>query len=70
MEDLTYKERFKEMQLTTLTEKIKRGNLNPIYKQVNNLEEMYIKDLILRRKREARNLMRREKIADRNLLEQ
>ena len=58
LEDLTYEERLKEMQLTTLRE---RGDLITIYKLMNNLEKTDRKDLILRRNGEARNLRTQEK---------
>ena len=57
------------MHLTTLKERRERGDLITIYKLMNNLEETDRKDLILRRKGEARNLRGQEKIAKRNLLE-
>ena len=44
------------MHLTTLKEKRKRDDLITIYKLINNLEERDGKDLILRRKGEAKNL--------------
>ena len=56
LEDLTYEERLKELHLTTLKERRERGDLNTIYKLMNNLEETDRKDLILIRKGEARNL--------------
>ena len=56
LEDLTYEERLKEMHLTTLKERRERGDLITIYKLMNNLEETDRKDLILRRKGEARHL--------------
>ena len=55
LEELTYEERLNEMHLT-LKERRERGDLITIYKFMNNLEETDIKDLILRRKGEARNL--------------
>ena len=56
LEDLTYEERLKEMHSTTLKERREKRDLITIYKLMNNLEETYRKDLILRRKGEARNL--------------
>ena len=44
------------MHLTKLKERRERGDLITIYKFLNNLEETDRKDLILRRKGEARNL--------------
>ena len=55
LEDLTYEERLKEMHLTTLKQR-ERGDLITIYELMNNLEETGRKDLILRRKGEAKNL--------------
>ena len=63
LEDLTYEERLKEMHLTTLKERRERGDLITIYKFMNNLEETDRKDLILRRKGEARNLRGQENTA-------
>ena len=56
LEELIYEERLKEMHLTTLKERRKRGDLITIYKLMNNLEKTDRKDLMLRRKGEARNL--------------
>ena len=56
LEDLSYEERLKEMHLTTLKERRKRGDLITIHKLMNNLEETDRKDQILRRKGEARYL--------------
>ena len=56
LEDLTYEERLKEIYLTILKERRERGDLITICKLTNNLEETDRKDLILRRKGEARNL--------------
>ena len=56
LEHLTQEERLKEMHLTTLKERRERDDFITIYKLMNNLEETYRKDLILRRKGEARNL--------------
>ena len=50
LEDLTYKERLKEMHLTTLKERRWRGNLITIHKLMNNLKETDRKELILTRK--------------------
>ena len=50
LEDLTYEERLREMQLTTLRQRRERGDLITIYKLMNNLEETDRKNLILRRK--------------------
>ena len=58
LEELTYEERLKEMHLATLKEKRARGDLIIIYKLMNSLKETDRKDLILRRKEEARNLRR------------
>ena len=62
LEDLPYEERLKEMHLTTSRERRERGNLIIIYKLMNNLEETDRKDLILRRKGEAKNLRGHNKI--------
>ena len=59
--DLTYEERVKEMHLTTLKEKKERVDLITIYRLMNNLEETDKKDLILRRKGEARNFREHKK---------
>ena len=59
LEDLTCEERLKEMHLTTIKE---RGDLITIYELMNNLEKTDRKDLILRRKVEARNLRGHKKI--------
>ena len=56
LEDLTYEERLKEMHLTTLKERRERGDFVKIYKLMSILEEIDRKDLILKRKEEARNL--------------
>ena len=56
LEDLTYEERLKEMELTTLKER----DLITIHKSMNNLEEMDRKDLLMKRK-EARYLRGRQK---------
>ena len=56
LEDLTYEERLKEMHLATLKERREIGDLIAIHKLINNLEETDRKDLIFRRKGEARNL--------------
>ena len=39
LEDLPYKERLKEMHLTTLKERREKGDLITIFKLMNNLEE-------------------------------
>ena len=71
LEDLTHEERLKEIQLITLKERIKRGDLIIIYKLMNNLEETDRKDPILRRKREAEYLKGHKKnLAKINLLEE
>ena len=62
LEDLSYKERLKEMHLTTLKKRRERDDLITIYKLMNNLEETNREDLILRRKREARNFRGHKKI--------
>ena len=54
--DLTYEEILKEMHLTTLKDRRERGDLITICKLMNNLEETDRKNLILRRKGEARNM--------------
>ena len=51
LEDFTYEERLKEIQLITLKEGRERGDLIIIYKLMNNLEETDRKDIILRRKK-------------------
>ena len=56
LEHLTYEERLKEMHLTTLKERRESGDLITVYKLMSSLEETDRKDLILRRKGEARNL--------------
>ena len=56
LEDLPYEKRLKEMHLTTLKERRERDDLITIYKLMNNLELTDRKDLILRRKGEAKNL--------------
>ena len=50
------------MHLTTLKQRRERGDLTTIYKLVNNLEETNRKDLILKRKGEARYMRGQEKI--------
>ena len=60
--DLTYEERLKEMQLTTLKERRERGNFIIIYKLMNNLEETDRKYLIMKRKGEARCLRGHKKL--------
>ena len=52
LEDLTYEERLKEIHLTTRKERREEVTITII----NNLEETDRKNLILRRKGEARNL--------------
>ena len=61
LEDLTYEERSKEMHLTTLKERRERGDFITQYKLMNNLEETDKKNLILRKKGEARYLMGHKK---------
>ena len=61
LEDLPYEKRLKEMHLTTLKERRERDDLITIYKLMNNLELTDRKDLILRRKGEAKNLSRHKK---------
>ena len=53
--DLIYEERLKEMHPTTLKERRERDDLNTVYKFMNR------KDLILRRKGEASNLIGHKK---------
>ena len=55
LKDLTYEERLRKMQLSTLEERRERGDLITINKLMNSLEETY-KRLILRRKGDTRNL--------------
>ena len=62
LEDLPYEEKLKEMHLKTLKEIRERGDLITIYKLINNLEETDRKDLILRRKGEAKKLRGHKKI--------
>ena len=62
LEDLPYEERLKEMHLTTLKERREKGDLITIYKLMNNLEETDRKDLILRKKGEAKNLRGHKKM--------
>ena len=69
LEHLIYEKRLKEMHLTTLKERRKRGDLITIYKLMSNLEETDRKDLIMKRKGEARYLRGQEIIAKRNFLE-
>ena len=69
LKELTYEERLKEMHLTTLKERRARGDLIKIFKLMNNLEETYRKNLILRIKGKVRNLTGQEKNTKRNLLE-
>ena len=63
LEDLTYEERLTEIQLTTLQD---RRDLITIYKWMNKLEETDRKNLIMKRKGEARYLRIQENIAKRN----
>ena len=51
--NLTWEERLKEMQLSTLEKRRDRGNFTIIYKLKTNLEETDRKNLIFRRKGEA-----------------
>ena len=51
------------MHLTTLKERRERGDLITIQKLMNNLEETDRKDLILRRKGEAKNFSGQENTA-------
>ena len=50
LEDLTYEE-IKEIRLTTLKERRKRGYSITIHKLMNNLEEMDRKNMIMERKK-------------------
>ena len=50
-------------------QRTERGDLITLYKLMNNLEERDRKNLLLRRKGEARNLRGQQKIAKMNLLE-
>ena len=56
LEDLTYEGILNEMLLTTLKERMERGDLIIIYKLMDNLEETYQKDQIMKRKGETRYL--------------
>ena len=56
LKDLPYEERLKEMHLTTQRKKREIGDLITIYKLMSNLEETDRKNLIMKRKGEARNL--------------
>ena len=60
LEDLTYEERLKEMQLTTLKEKENKP-LITIHKLINKQKETYIKDLMMTRKGEVRPLRQHKK---------
>ena len=63
LEDLPYEERLKEIHLTTLKERRERDDFITIYKLMNNLEETDRKNIILRRKGEAKNLRGQENTA-------
>ena len=70
LDDLTYKERLKEIQLTIFKERRERDDLITKYKLMNNLEETDRRYLMLKRKREAGYLRGHKKtIAKRNLPE-
>ncbi len=47
LRDLSYKDRLKEMQLTTLQERRERGDLITVYKLINELEKVDREDLLL-----------------------
>ena len=56
LEELTYEERLKEMNLPTLKERRERGDLITIYKLVNDIEKIDREDLLLKGQRETGNL--------------
>ena len=53
LEELTYEERLKEMNLPTLKERRERGDLITIYKLVNDIEKIDREDLLLKGQRET-----------------
>lgn len=56
MKDLTYEERLKEMQVTVLEERRKRGDLITVYTVINELEETDRNYLIQKSEGITRNL--------------
>ncbi len=56
LKGLSYKNRLKEMQLTTLQERKERRDLVTIYKLMNELEKVDREDLLLTTERETRHL--------------
>ena len=54
MEDLTHEERLKEMQLIIVKERRERSDLITMHKLVKNFKETDRKNLIMKRKGEAR----------------
>ncbi len=56
LRDLSYMDRLKEMQLTTLQERRERGDLIKIYKLINKLERVDREDLLLTTEEGSRHM--------------
>ena len=68
LKDLIYEERLKEMQLSTLEERRKKGDLITIHKLMNKLEERYKRSNIEKKRRDWKFKGTQEKIDRRDLL--